>query len=90
MLGAVVVFLGSGFSGCISFSITEQEAVERFRARDLDPPVFVSMKTNSGAIHFASVGEGEDTVVFVHGSPGSWSAFIRFMMDMRTCGVRHG
>ncbi len=69
MLGAVVVFLGSGFSGCMSFSITEQEAVERFRARDLDPPVFVSMKTNPGAIHFASVGEGEDTVVFVHGSP---------------------
>ena len=53
MLGAVVVFLGSGFSGCISFSITEQEAVERFRARDLDPPVFVTMKTNPGAIHFA-------------------------------------
>ena len=29
MLGAVVVFLGSGFSGCMSFSINEQEAVEQ-------------------------------------------------------------
>ena len=81
MLGAVVVFLGSGFSGCMSFSITEQEAVERFRSRNLDPPAFVTKDTNPGAIHFASIGEGQDTVVFVHGSPGSWSAFIRFMMD---------
>ena len=81
MLGSVVVFLGFGFSGCMLFSINEQEAVERFRARDFDPPVFVTMKTNQGAIRFASIGEGENTVFFVHDPLGSWSAFIRFMMD---------
>ena len=80
-LGSVVVFLGSGFSGCMLFSINEQEAAERFRARDFDPPVFVTMKTNPGAIRFASIGEGENTVVFVHGPLGSWSAFIHSMMD---------
>ncbi len=80
-LGLTVVFLGSGFSGCMSFSITEEEAVERFRASDLDPPIFVTKETSPGSIHFASVGEGESTIVFVHGSPGSWSAFIRFLMD---------
>ena len=39
------------------------------------------MKTNPVAIHFASIGEGENTVFFDHGPLGSWSAFIRFMMD---------
>ena len=63
------------------FSINEQEAVERFRARDFNPPVFVTMKTNQGAIRFASIVEGENTVFFVHGPLGSWSAFTRFMMD---------
>lgn len=55
MLGAVVVLLGSVFSGCMLFSTTDKEALERFRARDFDPPVFVTMKTNPGAIHFASI-----------------------------------
>ena len=81
MLGSLVVLLGSGFSGCTLFSINEQEEVERFRARDFDPPVFVTMKTNPGAIRFASIGEGENTIFFVHGPLGSWSAFKRFMMD---------
>lgn len=81
LLGAAFVFLGSGFSGCMSFSITDEEAAERFRDRNLDPPIFETKVTNPGSIHFASVGEGEDTIVFVHGSPGSWSAFIRFLMD---------
>lgn len=80
-LGVVVILFGSGFSGCASFSISDEEAVERFESRNLVPPVFETKQTSPGAIHFASVGQGLYTIVFVHGSPGSWSAFIRFLMD---------
>ncbi len=88
ILGLTVVFLGSGFSGCMSFSITEEEAAAQFRAHGLDPPSFETRETNPGSIHFVSVGEGENSIVFVHGSPGSWSAFIRFLMneDLRESG----
>ncbi len=65
----------------MSFSITDEEAAERFRARDLEPPTFATQDTDPGSIHLVSVGDGEDVVVFVHGSPGSWSAFIGFLMD---------
>jgi len=79
--GGVVLLVGSGFSGCMSFSITDKEAAERFRVRNLDPPLLESKETDPGTIHMASVGEGGNTIVFVHGSPGSWSAFIGFLMD---------
>ncbi len=80
-IGLGVLVFGSGFSGCATFSITPAEATERFRSRGNEPPEFVTQETNPGTIHLASVGEGEHAIVFVHGSPGSWSAFSRFLMN---------
>ena len=53
----------------------------RFARQGQEAPKFIFKETKPGKIHFASVGEGIDTIVFVHGSPGSWSAFSRFLMD---------
>ena len=80
VVGAFAI-MGSGFSGCATFSIDRAEAEERFRSRGLPPPDFVTVALDEKALHFVSVGEGDLAVVFVHGSPGSWSAFSRYLMD---------
>ena len=81
MIGLAIILVGSGFDGCASFSISQEEAAIRFARQRQEPPQFIIKETNPGRIHFASVGEGADTIVFVRGSPGSWSAFSRFLMD---------
>lgn len=81
VIGLAIIVVGSGFNGCSSFSITQKEAAIRFARQGQEPPEFIFKETNPGKIHFASVGEGSDAIVFVHGSPGSWSAFSRFLMD---------
>lgn len=81
ILVVAILVVGSGFSGCATFSIEESEAIERFRNQGLEPPQFSLVQTDPGEIYFASTGEGDDTIVFIHGSPGSWSAFIRYLMD---------
>ncbi len=88
IVGIGVIIVGSGFSGCATFSITPEEATERFARSGHPPPEFITQETNPGTIHMASVGEGDTAIVFVHGSPGSWSAFSRFLMnrDIRELG----
>jgi hypothetical protein len=81
VIGLAIILVGSGFDGCASLSISQEEAAIRFARQRQEPPQFIIKETNPGRIHFASVGEGADTIVFVHGSPGSWSAFSRFLMD---------
>ncbi len=81
VIGIGVLVVGSGFSGCATFSITPEEANERFTRRGHEPPEFITQETNPGTIHLASVGEGDSAIVFVHGSPGSWSAFSGFLMN---------
>lgn len=77
----LVLVLGSGFSGCATFSIDRSEAENRFRAKGLNPPAFINATFDGGSLHFASMGTGGTAIVFVHGSPGSWSAFMPYLMD---------
>jgi pimeloyl-ACP methyl ester carboxylesterase len=45
-------------------------------------PSFHSIKTGNRIIHYAEIGPNSSPlVVFVHGSPGSWTAFIDFFKD---------
>ena len=46
-----------------------------------EAPEFIFKKTNPGRIHLASLGKGTGTIVFVPGSPSSFGAFSRFLMD---------
>lgn len=49
------------------------------------PPVPLTdsvLQTPSGPLHYVSSGDrGKQPVVFVHGSPGSWSAFRDYLLD---------
>lgn len=79
-IGLVAIF-GSGFSGCATFSIERDEAKRRFLDRGLEPPEFIGIELGEKTLHLVSVGEGELTVVFVHGSPGSWNDYRRYLMN---------
>jgi pimeloyl-ACP methyl ester carboxylesterase len=67
--------------GCMSFRITDEQAKKQFREKGLD----VTIKTVPVAgrnIHYAASGdEDKPTLVFIHGTPGSWNAFIQYMQD---------
>lgn len=64
--------------GCIDFRISHEEALEHFE-NESTLILFDSMSVNGRNMHFAFTDGNKDSLaVFVHGSPGSWSAFIDF------------
>ncbi len=66
---------------CISFRKTNQEIDVYFKDSPLKPD-FHSIKIDTRTIHYAEIGQDSlPLVVFVHGSPGSWTAFIDFFKD---------
>jgi len=76
LLSALVLQL----SGCMSFRLSQGDAVRRFQERDLDPPEFFAHQSEAGRLFLAKKGQGP-SVVLVHGSPGSWSSFISYFYD---------
>ena len=67
LIGLAIIVIGSGFNGCTSFSITQEEAAMRLLVSARRHRNSFS-ESNPGKIHFASVGEGTDAIAFVHGS----------------------
>lgn len=67
---------------CMSFRKTDQEITEYFWASPIKPS-FHSVKVDSlRKIYYAAIGaDSLPLVIFVHGSPGSWTAFIDFFKD---------
>lgn len=67
------------FTGCMSFRLSEKETQEAFAGKSQHPKL-QQMKVGDRKIHFAEIGSDTLPVAFfVHGSPGSWSAFVDFM-----------
>lgn len=67
--------------GCMSFRITDDDARRQFHNKGLDI-VLNNVTVGTNNIHYASAGrEDLPTLVFVHGTPGSWNAFIQYMQD---------
>ena len=61
------------------FEMKPEQARAYFAARKLQPH-FKTHQFGDRPIHHVSVGDpGKPLVVFVHGSPGSWDAFIGFL-----------
>jgi pimeloyl-ACP methyl ester carboxylesterase len=68
-------------SGCFSFRMTPKEVDNYFKFSELKPTI-ESYKVNKRKVNFASVGSDSlPTVIFLHGAPGSWSAFIDFLAN---------
>lgn len=70
-----IVFLILIVSAC-EFRIDDSEAIETLETVEIQ---FGDLLVATRNIHYAFMDQNKDTmIVFVHGSPGSWSAFIDF------------
>jgi pimeloyl-ACP methyl ester carboxylesterase len=66
---------------CVSLRMSDQKVAEYFADRPVKP-TFDTYRAAGRTIHYARI--GSDTlpmVLFIHGSPGSWDAFIHFFVD---------
>lgn len=58
--------------------MTEEEIVQEFRDERM-APILDTVRVGERVIHFASIDQKRDNLlVFIHGSPGSWTAFIEY------------
>ncbi len=77
----VVFLLSCFFSSCFSFRLSQKKVDAAFANLQLKP-VQHRMLVNGHSINYAEIGNDSLPVAFfVHGSPGSWSAFVGFMKD---------
>ena len=78
---AFVVVSAFGLSSCISFGMKPERADAIFARTPYNRREAV-YTVGDRTMHYAESGDpNKRSVVFVHGSPGSWDAFIGFMVD---------
>lgn len=66
------------FSACVEFRVSDQEAIETLEETSVAIQ-FGDLQVEDRNIHYAYTDNSKDLlVVFVHGSPGSWNAFIDY------------
>jgi len=66
---------------CMKFRISDTEAKANFKKEGISLTT-ATVKVDKTKIHYAKTGSDLlPTIVFVHGSPGSWDAFARYMQD---------
>jgi pimeloyl-ACP methyl ester carboxylesterase len=76
-----ILALAQLFSGCMTFRLSKAEIDEQFKNTIFKPTEY-RIKVLDREINYAEIGNDSLPVVFfVHGSPGSWSAFSGFMKD---------
>ena len=76
-----ILLLAQFFSSCMSFRTSQQEINEQFRGL-ARKPVQHKIKVGDREINYAEIGnDALPVAIFVHGSPGSWNAFMGFMKD---------
>lgn len=86
MLLLVFVLLVVLLPQCVSVRISDKKVTAYFANRPVKP-TFATVEVNDRLIHYARIRRtqaGSDTlptVLFIHGSPGSWDAFIGFFAD---------
>lgn len=69
------------FHSCMTFRMSKKEIDEYFASRKINGSQH-QYKSGKYTIHYAQAGnENNPVVLFVHGSPGSLSAFIGFLAD---------
>ena len=69
-------------SSCMQFRMTPQKFDEYFKNSESLKPNLLTIESQNRTIHY-SIQDNQKSVtaVFVHGAPGSWSAFVDFMKD---------
>lgn len=77
----VLFVLSCLFSSCFTFILSQKDLDKSFAGLTLKPKQH-QIVTNGNTINYAEIGNDTlPTAFFVHGSPGSWSAFVDFMKD---------
>ncbi len=65
-------------TGCIEFSISDEKAISQFENEKV-PLQIGDLQAYERNIHYVYTNQLRDNLaIFVHGSPGSWSAFLDF------------
>jgi pimeloyl-ACP methyl ester carboxylesterase len=68
-------------SGCLTFRMSEKETKKEFKNHSTQPS-FHQLTIMEKEINYVETGNDTlPTVIFIHGSPGSWSAFVDFFKD---------
>ena len=71
---------------CMQFRISDREAQKKFTEAGVQLTT-TTMRVGKRHMHYAKTGSDTlPTIVFVHGSPGSWSAFADYMKDKELLG----
>lgn len=66
---------------CMKFRISDEEASKKFAKSGVSLKIH-RLNVNHRILHYTKTGQDTlPTIVFVHGSPGSWDAFEAFMRD---------
>ncbi len=67
--------------GCATFRISDKKATEKFKSAGVQ--LHLNNKSVNGHnLHYAKTGDDSlPTILFVHGTPGSWSAFENYLVD---------
>ena len=74
-------FITAVLHSCMTFRSSSKEVDEYFKKKDVDATE-LSYKVGFRDIHYVKAGnQTKPLVVFIHGSPGSLSAFIHFLAD---------
>jgi pimeloyl-ACP methyl ester carboxylesterase len=66
---------------CMTFRISDKKAVEDFRKKGIELKTY-RKNVNGHTIHYVQTGaDSLPTLLFVHGTPGSWTAFESYLQD---------
>ena len=66
---------------CLTMRKIDRRAVSAFQKQNISLHTR-TLHIGDRALHYASVGaDSLPTIIFIHGSPGSWSAFERYLKD---------
>ena len=66
---------------CLTFRMSYKEAKNYFKSNKIQY-IDSSIKINNHTIHFIETGDAnKPTIFFIHGSPGSWDAFKKYLID---------
>ena len=77
----LIIILSQIVSSCITFSMSDRE-VKKYFEEAIEKPVSAFYEVDGYEMHYKVLESGkEGTIVFVHGTPGSWDAFISYFTD---------
>ena len=79
--GGVFLILSQLTTGCLSFRLSDKKAYKYFEDKPVKPSIH-KYQIDGRHINYADIGSDSlPVVIFFHGAPGGWNAFINFMAN---------